>query len=212
MLFAQEKLLDSAALSLQKTYTSLDEALKEPWKVYKLSLPYKHLETVPPQIGQFKNLQILDLSNNGISEVSDVVGQLPNLQVLDLSSQMIPSQPDYHDVVPVPCLTALNPAIGNLSHLTHLMLFEHAMAPGDLLQFVSKHLAKLKHLTVLDLRTGPLEGLWSEEMSRLKALRIKRMVNVRVLFDSSVYNNIRMKPKIQMQIDSVTAHDSAEVI
>lgn len=212
VLFAQEKLLDSAALSLQKTYTSLDEALKEPWKVYKLSLPYKHLETVPPQIGQFKNLQILDLSNNGISKVSDVVGQLPNLQVLDLSSQMIPSQPDYHDVVPVPCLTALNPAIGNLNHLTHLVLFGHTMAPGDLLQFVSKHLAKLKHLTLLDLRTGHQEGVWSEEMSRLKAMRVKRMVSAQVLFDSIVYKNIRMKPIVKMWVDSLTMHDSTEVI
>ena len=212
VLSAQGKLLDSAALALQKTYTSLDEALKEPWKVYKLSLRYQHIETVPAQISQFKNLQILDLSNNGISEVSDVVGQLPNLQVLDLSSQMIPSQPDYHDVVPVPCLTTLSPAIGNLNQLTHLILYGHAMTPPDLLQFVSKNLSKLKHLTLLDLRTGHQERIWSEEMSRLKTLRIKRMVDAQVLFDSTVYKNVRMKPEIQMRIDSVTAHDSAEVI
>lgn len=212
VLSAQEKLLDSAALSLQKTYTSLDEALREPWKVYKLSLRYQHIETVPPQIGQLKNLQILDLSNNGISEVSDVIGQLPNLQVLDLSSQMIPPQPDYHDVVPVPCLTALNPAIGNLNQLTHLILYGHAMAPADLLQFVSKNLAKLKHLSLLDLRTGPQEGVWSEEMSRLKAMRVKRMVSAKVLFDSTVYKNIRMKPIVKMWVDSVTMLDSTEVI
>lgn len=212
VLFAQEKLLDSAALSLQKTYTSLDEALKEPWKVYKLSLPYKHLETFPPQIGQFKNLQILDLSNNGISEIPDVVGQLPNLQVLDLSYQMIPSQPDYHDVVPVPCLTTLSPAIGNLDQLTHLYLYGHAMTPADLLPFVSKNLTKLKHLTVLDLRTGHQKGVWREEMSRLKALRIKRMISAQVLFDSTAYKNIRMKPLVKMWVDSVTTYDAAEVM
>lgn len=212
LLAAQEKLLDSTALSKQKIYTSLAEALKEPWKVYKLSLPYQHIDKIPQQIGQFKNLQVLDLSGNGISEVSDQIGELKNLQMLNLSSQVIPSQPNYSDVVPSPCLYKLSPAIGNLTHLTHLHLQGHAMAPLDLFHFVSKYLIGLKKLRVLDLIAHNDDVLGESSFSRFQAMRIQRMLNARVLFDSSVYQNIRMRPIVNMWIDSVTTHDSAEVI
>ncbi|MBL7960549.1 leucine-rich repeat domain-containing protein [bacterium] len=212
VLSAQEKLLDSTALSSQKTYTSMADALQKSQNVYKLSLQYQHIESIPAQLTQFKNLQVLDLSNNGISEVSDVIGHFPNLQVLDLSFQMNPSQPNYQDVVPLPCLNKLSLAIGKLSHLTHLYLHGHAFPSADLLQIVSKDIAKLKNLEVLDLRADFSDGLGNEALSRFQAFRIQRMLTARVLFDSSVYNNIHMKPMVKMWVDSVTAHDSAEVI
>ncbi|MBL7994545.1 leucine-rich repeat domain-containing protein [bacterium] len=212
VLSAQEKLLDSAALSQQKTYTSLDEALKEPWKVYKLSLQFQHIETIPSQMGQLKNLQILDLSHNGISEVSDVIGQLQNLQIFDLSFQMSPSQPNYNDVIPLPCLYKLSPAIGKLRHLTHLYLQGHAVTPADLLHIVSKNIVMLKNLEILDLRAGLNDGPGDKALSRFQAFRIKRMLSAQVILDSTVYVNIRMKPMVKMWIDSITAHDSADVI
>lgn len=80
--WAQGQLLGSAALAKEKTYTSLEEALKEPEKVYKLDLFAKNIGVLPPEIGKFKNLQELDISYNRLHEIPKEIGKLKNLQRL----------------------------------------------------------------------------------------------------------------------------------
>ncbi len=58
------QLLDSIAIDTVPTYT-LKKALKQdPLKVYKLSLKKMKLSKLPPEILQFKNLQVLDIKKN----------------------------------------------------------------------------------------------------------------------------------------------------
>jgi len=126
---------------------------------------------------------------------------------------MVPSQPDYHDVVPIPCLYQLSPAIGKLTYLTHLYLQGHAISADHLIPFIANHLSKLKNLKVLDLTGYDNDGLISEPLSRLQAKRIQRLLPATsVWLDSSVFKNIRMRPVVKMWIDSVTNHDSTEFI
>ena len=53
-----------------KKYTSLEEALAEPQKVYKLDLGKQGLKEIPAELAQFPNLTNLDLKKNTITEVA----------------------------------------------------------------------------------------------------------------------------------------------
>lgn len=93
-LFAQEaSLLDDAMLSKQKEFTSLEEALKDPAKVYRLDLSHNGLAEFPMEIVKFTNLQSLNLSNNGIERVPAEIGGLKKLQKLNLSTNGLKKLP-----------------------------------------------------------------------------------------------------------------------
>lgn len=93
-LFAQEaSLLDDVMLSKQKEFTSLDEALKDPAKVYRLDLSHNGLAEFPMEIVKFTNLQSLNLSNNGIEQVPSDIGRLTKLQKLNLSTNGLKKLP-----------------------------------------------------------------------------------------------------------------------
>ena len=61
LVFSQGELLDDEAFADAKEYNSIEEALKEPLKVYKLNLDDNGLSIVPEEISQLKNLQSIDL-------------------------------------------------------------------------------------------------------------------------------------------------------
>ena len=58
-------------LSDAKVYTSLQEALREPNKVVHLELKNQQLKQIPKRILSFRNLRVLDLSNNQISKIDE---------------------------------------------------------------------------------------------------------------------------------------------
>ncbi|MDJ0800104.1 MAG: COR domain-containing protein [Calothrix sp. MO_167.B12] len=62
-------------------------------KVTRLDLSHRGLTSLPPEIGQFTNLQSLDLSGNKLSSLPGEFGQLTNLQVLDLRRNQLSSLP-----------------------------------------------------------------------------------------------------------------------
>ncbi len=55
----------------------------------RLDLVYNQLETLPPQIGQLKNLEHLDVSFNQLTELPEEIGMLTNLKKLLLFSNHI---------------------------------------------------------------------------------------------------------------------------
>jgi Leucine-rich repeat (LRR) protein len=97
--------LDS--LQLNKEYTSLDEALKNPEKVYRLDLSNQKLQFSDSIWSQFTNLQYLSFKNDHLKEIPEGVGFLKSLKVLDLSGN------DF-EVLPS--------TFGNLTNLEELFL------------------------------------------------------------------------------------------
>ena len=87
-------LQDSRQLQRSKWYYSIDEAMREPAKVYKLSLEGKKMKTLPAEISRFPNIQMLNLSNNKLKTLPPEIGKLQNLEVLILANNKINTLPD----------------------------------------------------------------------------------------------------------------------
>lgn len=79
---AQGQLLSKKELRKKKLYKSLEEALKEPEKVYRLELKAKTPQPLSKEIAKLKKLQYLDLSFQKFNKIPDEIGQLKDLQVL----------------------------------------------------------------------------------------------------------------------------------
>ncbi|MGL4597972.1 MAG: leucine-rich repeat domain-containing protein [Bacteroidia bacterium] len=148
-------LMDSLALDTVREFTSIEEAMKNPEQVIRLSLRKQRLKTIPKEVYLFPNLQYLDLSKNQIEEVSDSIGMLTNLQVLILSKNKIQGLPrELGDLYNLRILNinqnelmALPPQIGKLKKLEILDLWSNnlSMFPEELKQLSGS-------LKVLDLR------------------------------------------------------------
>lgn len=81
--------LSAIQLQREKWYYSMDEAMREPDKVVKLSLKDQGFKYFPTEITYFRNLQILNLSGNKIKEIPGSIGDLTNLTVLILTDNKI---------------------------------------------------------------------------------------------------------------------------
>lgn len=91
-----------------KEYTSLEEALKNPEKVYNLNLSNQDNIVVPKEAwAKFTNLETLSFKNDNLKEIPQEIGNLPSLKVLDLSGN------DF---------TALPQSLKKLNHLEELYL------------------------------------------------------------------------------------------
>ena len=90
-------LLMFAGLSLQaqpdRIYTSLSD-VKDPSQVYQLKLNYKRLKVIPPQVFDYTNLRVLDLSKNFIDSLPPQIARLEHLESLNLSRNHLHSVPD----------------------------------------------------------------------------------------------------------------------
>lgn len=86
--------LNSIQLNRQKWFYSMDEAMRQPDKVYKLSLTKEKLKAFPYDLSRLKNLQVLNLSGNKIKEIPGQIAELPNLQIVILTNNKIRTLPD----------------------------------------------------------------------------------------------------------------------
>src|SRR6187551_1758848 len=77
-----------------RVFRSMESALQEPERVYRLNLSKKKLKSVPPEISRFSNLKELDLSKNKIKELPAQIGDLKNLEILNLSSNDLVDLPE----------------------------------------------------------------------------------------------------------------------
>lgn len=89
-----QRLLSTSELEKQPTFYSLEKAVANKDKVYKLNLSKQKLEEFPMEILLFQNLQVLILANNQITEIPKEINQLQNLQVLHLAKNKIKKLPE----------------------------------------------------------------------------------------------------------------------
>ena len=154
-------LLDSVALSKEPVFTGMDEASKNPSKVYKLVL-FGEVK-IPDGLEKFSNLQVLELT-----------GPPPQ-------RPMMPQQRgDMPDDVPPPPMPMMPPAMPNgkgseitpgiltLVNLTELHIHNYGITK------VPAEIAKLGNLKVLDLNSNPVNSL-PETIAQLKSLRELRL-------------------------------------
>lgn len=130
--FSQVDVADSLFI-----YTNLEQALKEPDKVYNLDLSKKKLDAFPNEVFQFKNLRSLILARNKIKSVPDNISDLKNLRVLNLSHNK---------------LTDFNKNICDLPDLKKLILNQNSI------ESIPKEINQLTKLSFLDMWDN---DLWS---------------------------------------------------
>lgn len=113
-------------------YTDLQEALKEPEKVYHLDLSKKKLQDFPMEVLKFTNLRSLKLYKNRIDSIPNEISQLKNLGELNVG---------MND------LTKFNVNICQLTNLEKLVLNQNEIEeiPAEI-----KNLTKLVHLDMWD--------------------------------------------------------------
>jgi Leucine-rich repeat (LRR) protein len=171
--------LDSTALSKEPEFISMDDALKNPAKVYKLNLRKQKLKKFPKEIFTFTNLQELNLSRNKIDQVPEEIGQLTKLQILDLSRNKLKAIPSQ---------------IGKLVRLRKLLLYlnEIPMLPAEI--------GNLTLLQTLD--------MWGNEISEFPPEISKLKSNLRYLDLRVIDIPQPLQDKIVLQLPMTTIYFS----
>ncbi len=151
---AAQKLLSEQELAAAKEYTSIETALTEADKVYKLSLT--GIKALPADIAKLPNLQVLILSGVQDADLKNILGQIANLPIQEL--YLRESQ-----------LTALPAEIAKLKNLRQLDLSfnKYTTLPAEIGQC-----SKLQTLNLLENKFAP------EEKDKVK----KMLPNTNVLF------------------------------
>jgi Leucine-rich repeat (LRR) protein len=159
-----------------KMYESLEEALKEPEQVIRLNLSKRDLTSIPPEIGQLKNLKVLSLYGNQLTNLPPEFANLAQLQSLDLGKNRFPEVPpqllklNNLKVLYLTSnrITVVPPA---LFKLKNLLLLELA---GNQLETLPPDVGNLTNLMELNLRVNRIETL-PKTMGKLKMLNVLRL-------------------------------------
>jgi Leucine-rich repeat (LRR) protein len=162
--FAQTVLLDSLVLDTLTSYTSIEEAMKNPEKVIKLELRRKKLKTFPMEIFKFPNLQYLDLSKNSIKEIPPEISQLKNLQYLSISKNGLEELP---------------PQIGDLTNLYYFNANQNELSS------LPATVGKLTKLRNFDLWSNNIDK-FPDEIKNMKSLLV---LDLRVILIPDIQQN-----------------------
>ena len=127
---------------------SLEDALKDPAQHTKLDLQGQQHADLPPEIGNFENLEFLYLFGNRLKTFPPEIGKLKKLKGL---------------YAPQNQLTSLPPQIGELENLMHLELYTNS------LMSLPPEIGKLRHLEILNLNQNDLRSL-PDTIANLKNL------------------------------------------
>ncbi len=80
-----------------KEYTNIEEALKEPEKVFRLNLSDQTLKLDPVVWLKFENLEYLSLKNDHLKEIPREITSLSHLKTLELSGNDFETLPVEFD-------------------------------------------------------------------------------------------------------------------
>ncbi|QBN18371.1 leucine-rich repeat domain-containing protein [Flavobacterium nackdongense] len=179
-----------------KEYTSIEEALKNPEKVYNLNLSNQNNVVVPKEAwAKFTNLETLSFRNDHLKEIPQEIGDLPNLKVLDLSGN------DF---------TVLPQSLRKLNHLEELYLNEEKNL------FLNPNSTALNlplNLKILHLENDALKNLPKEiyELKKLEQLFLndnnfiqipKEMNSLKNLKQLDFHNN-KIPQQLQQQQEAL---------
>ena len=189
---------DRTELSLARSnLTSIPKEVFEMKQLRKLDLSWnKDLKTLPPEIGNLKNLEYLDCSGCSLRNLPKELGKLKKLRYLRLWNNWIGELPAE---------------IGNLENLENLMLENCA------LKTLPKEIGKLKKLKDLNLRSnygirlpdeiGDLKNLESLSVSSCNLMKlpnwIGRLKNLRSLLIGGNDRLTELPPEIY-KLDKLT--------
>jgi Leucine-rich repeat (LRR) protein len=166
---SRAQLLSQTALDSTREYYSIESAMKEPDKVFRLQLTKKKLKEIPPEIRQLKNLNALDLGKNKLRELPEWLGELEHMQEFRAPQNKFTEMPavvcrwkhlkrlDMHQNE----LTGLLPCMGDLKEVISLDLWSN-----DLEEFPDE-LKGMEGLRFMDLRVIQFD---QREMEKISAL------------------------------------------
>ncbi|MCS6821973.1 MAG: leucine-rich repeat domain-containing protein [Microscillaceae bacterium] len=184
MSWSQGTLLSESELNEQKWFYSLEEALKEPEKVYKLSLtnPNRKLKSLSPEIAKLVNLQKLYLYNNDLTNLPNEITTFRNLQLLDVSNNKLTKLPDnIGNLTNLQVLIATNnqltlipESIGNLRNLKVLKLGQNQLST------LPYEIGNLINLQDLDFSSNPKYQRFPQSITKLKNLEVLNMRGTRM--------------------------------
>jgi len=157
------------------TVDSIDELLRyanDPGLaplVTMVNLYRKNLTTLPPEIGNLKNLEHLNLGANELTTLPTTIGNLTNLKGLWLNNNQLTTLPlEIWNLKNLERLllqgnqlTTIPPEIWNLKNLKHLGL------NGNQLTTIPPEIGKLTNLKWLDLDENPKFYINSEQLHQL---------------------------------------------
>jgi Leucine-rich repeat (LRR) protein len=185
-------MLTDSELRKATTFKTIKSALVNPDEVYKLSL---RINEMPEEMRQFKNLQSLDLNGSGwIKKLPDWIGDFPNLQVLNLCEMSYSNLPA--SIANLQNLHTLDVSF----NLDLKSGFEHIYQLKNLIKLkvdcrdfnLSADIKNLSNLEVLQLgylkNTSELEHIY--ELTHLKKLELVGGENVRLIDGISKMKNL----------------------
>ena len=156
---AQNKWEDPISTQGLREEFSLSKAFKNPDSVYKLNLRRKRINSIPPEIGNLKNLEVLIISGSTIKFLPKEIEECKNLKSIIANSSQLEEIPatignlKHLRVLKIGnCkLKSIPKEIGNIKSLWHLSI------GGNNISTVPNELSKLKNLTWFDISDNPLE-------------------------------------------------------
>lgn len=171
------QLLSLNELKEKKVYYSIESALQNPDKVYKLSLYHNAMLALPSCIEKFDNLQVLDISRNRLSELPEEIGELDNLQYLNVEDNKLSKLPS--SIKNLDNLRVLNVRRNNLTELPEeigqMTNMRELTAEYNALYSLPDEIANLKNLEKLNIKNNKLDDLNEAvgSLTQLKKLNIK---------------------------------------
>jgi len=156
---AEKEWQDTISTHRLREEYSLTKALKNPESVYKLNLRRKRIDSISPEIGKLKNLEVLIISGSTVKFLPKEIEECKNLKSIIAHSSKLEELPatlgnlkNLRTLKLGNCnLKSIPKEIGNIESLWHLSIGNNNITS------VPKELSKLKNLTWLDLSDNPLE-------------------------------------------------------
>ncbi len=91
---AQTKILSDIERDQLKSYYSIEETLVNPNSVQALLLIYGKRTTVPKEVVQLKNLILLEMGHNSLTEIPTFIFEMESIQSLGFSHNQLSSIPE----------------------------------------------------------------------------------------------------------------------
>ena len=167
--FAYCQILSDSALKKEPIYTSLEDALCNSTKVYRLKIKIK-ADSLPNEIFQLVNLQELTASRCKLKILNEQIDKLPNLTYLNIMGNHLTKLPKNLGnlvnlrqlIISRNLIEELPESIGNLIHLTYIDAWENP------LYYLPESITNLKNtLKIIDLRQIDLRDSELTDMEKL---------------------------------------------